>query len=239
MSSTIEAKRRGDGMEPVTEVSSSMGFLNPIGLLESLFPGGSLIAGGLAGLLGGVLDKGNALGNTGYGVNRMEDPRNTEGWGQMNVNRNRMLNQNPESQRKMTEGRINAAQGAATQAALNASSGLAANMGVGGDSGIPMGAALMNNSAALNAAAPYSQAMVQNDQQAMAARQQQDQQLQGQSNDYGNHAAHINLIAANNGVSNTDISSRIRRGLLGLNEGATIFGNLKDSMNKKYNLQTE
>lgn len=216
--------------EGVVDASNSKG-LNPFNFIDNLlFPGAGTLAGGLIGALSGVLNKGNDLGNTGYGLNRLEDRITTEALGKMNVNQARIQNQNPESQRKMTEGRINTAQGAATAAALNASAGINANNALGGDAAIPMGAALTNNSAAINAAAPYAQQLAQNDQFAMQARQQQDAQLQQLANEYGNQASHVNLIAAGQGNANLDLSSRIRRGLLGLNEGATVFGNLRDSL---------
>jgi hypothetical protein len=149
-----------------------------------------------------------------------------------------MMNQNPESQRKMTEGRLMGNQAAAMAAGLGASAGMNANANLGGDAAMPMAGALRNNAAAMTAAAPYAQAMAQNDQAAMQNRMAQDQSLQQLSNEYGNQAGHVNLIAASNAQPN-DLSSRIRRSLLGLNEGATIFGNLADSKKGSGSLETK
>lgn len=212
--------------------------INPLSFLNSIIPGADVLTGGLIGALGGFLNKGNALGNTGYGVNRLEDPITTRALAQMDVNRDRMMNQNPEAQRKMTEGRLMGNQAAAMAAGLGASAGMNANANLGGDAAMPMAGALRNNAAAMTAAAPYAQAMAQNDQAAMQNRMAQDQSLQQLSNEYGNQAAHVNLIAASNAQPN-DLSSRIRRSLLGLNEGATIFGNLADSKKGSATLKTE
>lgn len=127
-------------------------------------------------------------------LSRIEDPITTRALQQMGGNRERVLNQNPEAMRRMTQMLLLGQQQGAMQNALGAAGGQLANQGLGGDVSAPMLSALMNSQAAIGASGNFASALAGNNQNAMQNRLQQDNLLQQIASDYGAQAQHVNLI---------------------------------------------